>query len=267
MSSKSLSFSRKSRNFALMMIENFSTPVTEVQNSHVSVRKFSNKPLDAGMLDTILETARRSPTSSNRQTYSIVVVRDLETRKQLAVLAGNQQHIVECQAFVAFCADTARIEIACEMHGVALKKGLELTLVSTIDAALVGMSAQTAAESFGLGAVMIGGMRNHPQEAADLLGLPSGAYIVYGMSIGWPKETNNSTLKPRLPRELVIHYEKYDTQDPREKMAAYDRELADFYGTRNQADAAWTAPIAKQLQHQSRPHLRKTLEEMGFRFE
>ncbi len=219
------------------------------------------------MLMAILQAARRSPTSSNRQTYSMIVVRDLETRKQLAVLAGNQQHIVECQAFVGFCADITRVEVACEMHNVELKKGLELTLVSTIDAALVGMSAQTAAESFGLGAVMIGGMRNHPKEAAELLGLPRGVYIVYGMSIGWPKEEKSLALKPRLPLDLVIHHEKYDTSDPREKMMQYDQDLAAFYGARNKASAAWTAPIAKQLQNQSRPHLRKTLEDMGFCFD
>lgn len=212
------------------MTENYATPVTEVQNSHVSVRKFSDKPLEDGMLDAILEAARRSPTSSNRQTYSIVVVRDLETRKKLAVLAGNQQHIVECQAFVGFCADTTRVEKACEMHGVVLQKGLELTLVSSIDAALVGMSVQTAAESFGLGAVMIGGMRNHPKEAAELLGFPSGVYIVYGMSIGWPKNPPPTTLKPRLPSDLVIHRERYDASDPSEKMVAYNKALGEFYG-------------------------------------
>ncbi len=219
------------------------------------------------MLDAILNTARRSPTSSNRQTYSIIVVRDLETRKKLAVLAGNQQHIVDCQAFVAFCADTTRVEAACDMHGITMVKGLELTLVSSIDAALVGMSTQTAAESFGLGAVMIGGMRNHPKAAAELLGLPSGVYVVFGMSIGWPEKEPPTILKPRLPEELVIHREKYDATDPREKMAEYDRKLGEFYGARNKSESAWTAPIAGHLQNHPRPHLRGELEDLGFSFE
>ncbi len=92
---------------------------------------------------------------------------------------------------------------------------------------------------------------------------------MYGMSIGWPNpERLSATLKPRLPEELVIHYEQYDDSDPREKMAEYNNTLADYYGAqhRNQHEAAWTAPMANKLSEQRRKHLRKTLEGMGFEF-
>jgi nitroreductase len=164
----------------------YETAVTQTLQNHVSIRAFSGEPVPDGMIDAVLAAARRSPTSSNMQTYSIIVVRDLETRKKLAVLAGNQQHIVQCEVFVGFLADIHRLEMASDMHGQPLAKSLETTLVATVDAALVGMSAQTAAESFGLGAVMIGGMRNQPAAVAELLGFPEGVYMVYGMSIGWP---------------------------------------------------------------------------------
>lgn len=252
------------------MKQKYSTAVTDIQNRHATVRSFIDKPVPDEMIRAILNAARRSPTSSNWQSYSMVVVRDIEKRKRLAVLAGNQQHIVQCQVFVAFCADIHRLEIACDMHDIEIAKGLELSLVATVDAALVGMSTQTAAESFGLGAVMIGGMRNWPKQAAEVLGLPSGVYVVYGMSIGWPNpERMSATLKPRLPEELVIHYEEYDDSDPREKMREYNDALAEYYGAqhRNQHQAAWTAPIAKKLEHQRRKHLRETLEGMGFRFD
>ncbi|MGB0387923.1 MAG: NADPH-dependent oxidoreductase [Ardenticatenaceae bacterium] len=253
-----------------MMSESYSTPVTDIQNRHASVRSFIDKPVPDEMVRAILNAARRSPTSSNWQSYSIIVVRDLEKRKQLAVLAGNQQHIVECQVFVAFCADIQRLKMACAMHGIEPAKGLELSLVATVDAALVGMSTQTAAESFGLGAVMIGGMRNWPKQVAEVLDLPSGVYVVYGMSIGWPDPDQISpSLKPRLPEELVIHYEQYDDSDPRPKMTEYNDALATYYGAqdRNQHHAAWTGPIANKLKQQRRKHLRNTLEEMGFRFD
>ncbi len=189
-------------------IDMYETAVTQTLNQHASVRAFRDKPVPDEMLNAILNAARRSPTSSNMQTYSIIVVRDPETRQKLAVLAGNQSHIEQCDVFVGFLADLNRLEIACEMHGQTLAKSLETTLVATVDAALVGMSAQTAAESFGLGAVMIGGMRNHPQKVADLLGFPPGVYMVFGMSIGWPQAPlGTKSLKPRLPEALVIHHE------------------------------------------------------------
>jgi nitroreductase len=66
------------------------TAVTQTLNQHVSVRSFGDKPVSDEMLHAILNAARRSPTSSNMQTYSILVVRNSETRRRLAVLAGNQ---------------------------------------------------------------------------------------------------------------------------------------------------------------------------------
>ena len=248
----------------------YETAVTQTLNQHASVRSFINKPVPDEMLHTILNAARRSPTSSNMQTYSIIVIRSPETRQKLAVLAGNQKHIEQCDVFVGFLADISRLENVSQMHGQPLAKSLETTLVATVDAALVGMSVQTAVESFGLGAVMIGGMRNQPQEVAELFGFPPGVYMVFGMSIGWPvEEAAPATLKPRLPEELVIHHEQYNPADPRPLIDRYDAELADYYGqqNRNQHSAAWSGPIAKRLNKPVRPHLRQTLQEMGFRFD
>jgi nitroreductase len=245
----------------------YETAVTQTLNQHASVRAFIDKPVPDEMLNAILNAARRSPTSSNMQTYSIIVVRSPKTRQKLAVLAGNQSHIEQCAVFVGFLADINRLGIASQMHDQPLAKSLETTLVATVDAALVGMSVQTAAESFGLGAVMIGGMRNHPQEVADLLGFPPGVYMVYGMSLGWPQEEpGEKALKPRLPEALVIHQEQYDDADPRPLIAEYDVQLAEYYGqqNRNQHTAAWSGPIANRLKKPSRPYLRQTLEKMGF---
>jgi len=244
----------------------YATPVTETLNNHVSIRKFNDEPIPDAMLHTILNAARRSPTSSNTQSYSLVVVRNQETKKKLAVLAGNQKHIETCDVFIAICADIRRLEVACQMHGVTLGKSLELTLVASIDAALVGMSINTAAESFGLGAVMIGGMRNHPKEAAELLGFPSGVYVVYGMCLGWSDEAQIPAQKPRMQDDLVIHYEQYDSADPTDKLAEYDRALAEHYNAqgRNLDEAAWTGVMADKFSEPRRTFLKGVLEELGF---
>ncbi|VAW32341.1 hypothetical protein MNBD_CHLOROFLEXI01-1063 [hydrothermal vent metagenome] len=248
----------------------YETAVTQTLNQHASVRSFLDKSVPDEMLYAILNAARRSPTSSNMQTYSIIVVRSPEMRQKLAVLAGNQSHIEQCDVFVGFLADLHRLEVASQMHGQPLAKSLETTLVATVDAALVGMSVQTAVESFGLGAVMIGGMRNQPQAVADLLGFPSGVFMLFGMSIGWPaEEAAQASLKPRLPEALIIHHEQYSQADPRPLIEQYNAQLANYYDqqNRNQQTAAWSGPIAQRLSKPPRPHMRQTLEGMGFCFD
>ena len=245
------------------------TPTTDVINQHVSIRRYRDEPIPDAMLHEILNTARRSPTSSNMQAYSFVVVRNPETKKELAVLAGNQRHIETCDTFVACCADISRLETACEMHDTTLAKNLENMLVASVDAAIAGMTLEIAAESFGLGAVMIGGMRNQPQEAADLLGFPPGVFVVYGMCLGWPDESQRPSQKPRLPQEVMIHFEQYDTSDKREVLRDHDRDLAAHYTAqgRNLDKAAWTGVMAQKFSTPRRPELRATLEKMGFSFD
>jgi len=244
----------------------YSTAVTETLKNHISIRRYTDEHIPDEMLNEILNSARRSPTSSNMQAYSFVVVRNPETKKQLAVLAGNQKHIETCDVFIAICADINRLEKACELHGEILGRNLENLLVATVDASLAGMSVATAAESFGLGYVMIGGMRNQPKEAAELLGFPNGVYVVYGMCLGYPDPDHYPQQKPRLPEDLMIHYEKYDTSDPTKKLQAHDKELAEHYSSlgRNLDDHAWTGVVANKFGTPRRPELRETLEDLGF---
>lgn len=247
----------------------YSTPVTETLKNHVSVRKYNGQPIPDEMLREILNASRRSPTSSNMQAYSFVVVRNPETKKKLAESAGNQRHIETCDVFIAICADVSRLDKACELHGVELHKNLENFLVASVDASLAGMSVATAAESFGLGHVMIGGMRNRPKYNAEVLGLPDGVYVVYGMCLGFFDEEQRPPQKPRLPEDLIIHYEQYDTSDPTAKLEAHDKELAEHYESlgRNLSKAAWTGVMADKFSKPKRPDMRETLESMGFKIE
>lgn len=242
------------------------TPVIEQQKKHVTIRLFNEDPVSDDMLESILDGARRAPSSSNMQAYSIIVVRDPHIKKQLSILAGNQKHVETSPVFLAFCADLHRLEKTCDMHNIEMTNNLETFLISTVDAALVGMSVQTGAESFGLGAVMIGAMRNNPLEAAKLLGLPRGVYVVFGMCIGWPDRSQIPAQKPRLPRDLVIHREQYRADIPAEAITRYDHELARHYEAqgKNLSSAAWSGVVARNLGRSLRPENLGLLGEMGF---
>jgi nitroreductase len=253
-----------------MTSEKFSSsPVLETLNNHVSIREYLDKPIPDNLLTDMLHAARRSPTSSNLQAYSFVVVRDSDTKKKLAKFAGNQKHIETCGVFVAICADISRLEKACVLHGNNLGKNLENTMVATIDAALAGMSLSTIAESFGLGTVMIGGMRNQPKEVAELLNFPIGVIVAFGLCIGWPDWDRVHKQKPRFDPDINIHYEQYESTGVQEKLLEYDQKLANHYQTegRQTQDAAWTGIIASRFNTPRRPHLKTTMEELGFSFD
>lgn len=246
-------------------INSFKTVIATL-NRHVSIREYDDKTVSQKLLEKILTSARRSPSSSNLQAYTFVVIRDQKVKRELAVLAGNQKHVETCPVFIAVCADISRLTTACEMHNKQLAKNLETTLIATVDAALAGMALSLAAESEGLGTVMIGGMRNHPEQVKNLLGFPKGVYVVFGLCIGWPAHV--PLQKPRLAEMINIHYEKYNNAIDAEDLKAYDTALARHYEKEKKSTpaAAWTGIIAKRYSEPHRTKLRKTLESMGFDF-
>jgi len=244
-----------------------SSETIEVLRNRVSVRTFKPEPVREAQVEAVLRAALRAPTSSNIQAYSVVVVRDAGSKRRLSVATGNQPHVAETPVFLAFCADLTRIEGAMNRHGHSLDdNNLELGLVSTIDAALVGMSAYLAADSLGLKGVMIGGVRNDPTEVARILDLPHRVYCVFGMCLGWPSSSPQQ--KPRMDYHDVVHFERYRRDGLDRALDAYDAALAEHYrrmGKPTSADS-WTGEIGSKFSGPQRDDLRRALGKMGFDF-
>ena len=242
-----------------------------VLKNRVSVRKYTSEPVPEAMIEAILRAAFRAPTSSNIQSYSVVVVRDADTKKRLSAVTGNQRHIVETDVFLAFCADLTRIDHVIKAKGHSLAEtNLEFGVVSTIDAALVGMSAYLAAESLGLGGVMIGAIRNNAAETASILGLPHQVYCVFGLCLGWPAEAPKQ--KPRMDYAQMVHYEHYgalrDDRDMAQGVSAYDATLAAHYTATGKPTTpdSWTHETGSKFNVQPREKLRSELKARGFDF-
>lgn len=239
--------------------------------NRVSVRAFTDEPVTDAQVDAVLKAAFRAPTSSNIQSYSVVVVRDPETLAKLSVVTAGQKHVANAPVFLAFCADTTRIDKAVRERGGNFdRNNLETGLVTSIDAALVGMSAYLAADSLGIKGVMIGAVRNNAVETAKILGLPRRVYCVFGMVLGWPEQAPPQ--KPRMAYDSVVHYEKYGrTQDGGEvdpAVAAYDKALAAHYESRGMKTTpdSWSHDAAKKFMPEPRQNLRAELAELGFDF-
>ena len=170
-----------------------------------SIRKYSDAPVTDAQVDAILQAAFRAPTSSNIQSYTVITVRDPETKQKLSVPAGNQKHIVDCPVFLAFCADLTRLEHVLQERGHTLEdNNLEIGLVSSIDASLVGMSAYLAADSLGIKGVMIGAVRNDAVKSPKFwnyrnLSIASSACVLV--------IRRKCQQKPRMDQNFTVHRE------------------------------------------------------------
>ncbi|MFU1567867.1 oxygen-insensitive NADPH nitroreductase [Aeromonas veronii] len=227
--------------------------------SHRSIRQFTAEPIAPQQLDAILAAAQSASTSSFLQVTSIVRVCEPEARQQLAMLSGNQPYVVQAAEFLVFCADYHRhTQIVPEAQtGYA-----EQLLIGAIDGALMAQNALLAAQS--LGGVYIGGIRNHPAEVSELLGLPHQVIPLFGLCLGHPAQQPEQ--KPRLPRGLVVHQERYQHELDRDLLARYDQQIADYYQARssNNKQQTWSGQIRAILGKESRPFMLGFLQSRGF---
>ncbi len=243
-------------------------PNTELTNQlsrRGTVRAFKNEPIPEPWAQAIVEYGMRAPTSSNRQEYSIIRVKDAKLRADLVAICPSQKHIVDAAAFYAICADQNRVAHAMSMYGKAYSAfGLEGGLVASIDAALVGLTMSYVAESFGLASVLVGALRDNAVEVAKVLKLPPRCYVVFGLGVGWG--ATEPIPKPRHDVSAVLHTDAYDAKAHAEAIVAYDRDLAAYYRLRgvDTPDAAWSQVMSQRYTAATRPNLREDLTALGF---
>ncbi|MFH2040455.1 MAG: nitroreductase family protein [Chloroflexota bacterium] len=88
----------------------------ELINEHASVSNYESDPVSVDLLETIISAAQRASTSSNIQSYSVVVTTLPKTLEKLSIIASNQEHVRTPPVFLTWCADLARIQKVCQMH-------------------------------------------------------------------------------------------------------------------------------------------------------
>lgn len=88
-----------------------------------------------------------------------------------------------------------------------------------------------AAESMGLGAVILGSINNEPKELVKILNLPKMTYPVLGVQVGVPDQ--EPQLKPRLPLEFISFENEYPHDFSIENLASYDEVVQTYYDLRD----------------------------------
>lgn len=237
--------------------------------SHRSVRAYLPQPVPDDVLNIAISAAQSAATSSNLQAWSVMTIEDPAIRAQLRTFAGDQRHIEEAPLLLIWLADLSRLRGIAAMRGEP-SEGLdyfESFLIASIDVTLAAQNALVAFEAQGLGGCYIGAMRNHPAKVAELLGLPAEVVAVFGMTIGYPDPDRPASIKPRLPREAVLHRGAYKPTAT-QHIAEYDEVMRAFQTEQSMAQVGWSKQARARLGSvealKNRDKLRPTLHELGF---
>jgi nitroreductase len=245
----------------------------DVLLGHRSVRGFLSDPLPPGTLEALVAAAQSASSSSNVQAWTVIAIENAETKAALATIANGQKHIEECPLMLVWCADLSRTKQMGERHNYPTDATvyLESFIVSVVDAALAAQNAAVAAESFGLGMVYIGALRNNPEEVARILKLPPNVVAAFGMCVGTPDPARPYNVKPRLPQRVVMHREHYDASLPQEALNSYDATLSAFQRSENMKEVGWTGAMkgrwrdAKSIN--GRDKIKSALLALGFKLD
>ena len=235
--------------------------------AHHSSRSYKNDAIPAEILDAIIESAHRAPTSINSQQISLVVVRNAASRARIAEIAGGQPWIAKAPVFIAVVADLYKTGLGVEKAGAEQKmqRSLEAIFSAVSDAGIAMATLMTAARAFGLGIVPIGGIRRDPQAMIDLLVLPSNTFPVAGVVLGYVAK--EAPQKPRMPIESFRHEEKYHREALRPAIDAYDQTLDEYWLKIGRTDGlAWSANMAQHFGVLSR-RIKSIAQKQGFTIE
>lgn len=232
-----------------------------------SVRRYEREAISAENMALIYDAIRNTPTSYNGQQFSVIDVTDQELKERLYELTGQKQ-IKTCNHFLAFCGDYHKIRTISKAKGIDMpefENTVDGLIVATVDATLAMMSAVVAAESAGLGTCCIGYARTaDPEGIARELGLPKGVYVVCGLAIGIPREEPD--LKPKQPLNLLVHSNRYRTDDLTADLMAYDAEITHYNETRSGTKSTndWAAHIVSYYTEAMNYNMMKKLALRGF---
>jgi FMN reductase (NADPH) len=246
--------------------------VIETILNHRSIRKFEKKALTQEQIEVIVQCAQAASTSSFIQAYSIIGVNDIQKKQRLAELAGNQDYVANNGHLFIFCADFHRHEVIGEMENENVITSIQSTekfMVGLIDASLAAQNAVVAAESLGLGACYIGGIRNDLEAVCEVLQVPKRVLPLFAVVVGYPQQQPDK--KPRLPFHQVYHEDTYgqNKQIFQQQLEEYNKTISAYYDERTSGKRkdTWTEQIANMLKSPKRMYMKGFLEKKGFDLE
>ncbi len=167
--------------------------VMEAINRRRSIRDYEDKPVPEEKLNKILEAARLSPSARNSQDRKFIVVRDKDTRLELARASKGQQHVANAPVVIAAVGTKAEYHMPNEVPAYAVDMGIALDHMTLV------------AVEEGLGTCWIGGFIQ--EQAKNVLNIPDGSTIAALLTLGYPKTMPEA--RPRKAFGDIICHETF----------------------------------------------------------
>lgn len=239
----------------------------KTQLAHRSIREFTQEPLAPETIDTLLEVARWTASSTGQQRNSIIRVTDPELKKQIAQVCG-QEYVGRAPELWIFVVDLYRNE------RIAREKGADTSAAGDgdkfvqgfTDSILAAQNVVVAAESMGLGTVYLGSIFNDAARMCSLLNLPRLTFPAVGLMIGVPNQ--EPQLKPRIPNEVRVFENGYhELDDYCAALKDYDEVMTTYYDLRDanrRVDCFTDQVVSRIVGVPARQRIMQTIVDQGF---
>ncbi len=160
----------------------------ELLRKRRSIRKYTGRAVDKELLDVLIESLLRSPSSMNNQPWEFIIVNEPEL---LSKLSQSKEHgssfLKGAPLGIIVCADPAKSNVWVE------------------DCSVASILVQMTAQSLGLRSCWIQ-IRNRPHDTSTsaeeyirgVLGIPANIVVESIISIGHPDEVRDPVPKEKL---------------------------------------------------------------------
>lgn len=209
----------------------------QTQLNHRTIRAFTNEPVDSEQVETLIDVARHTPSSSFYQQMTLIRILDPKVRQAVYQASGQPYVGAPRGELFIFVVDLSRTARTREQAGQSLEPvGRATVFIQGVeDTLLAAQNVVVAAESLALGTCLLGSIGGDPELLIDTLKLPKYTYPLVGLLVGHPDQAPQ--LKPRLPRLITTAVDSYpDPSSPEYQQAwsRYDEEIQTYYDLRDQ---------------------------------
>ena len=253
--------------------------LNDVLHGHKSIREYEDKDVSQELLEQILDAGIRASSSGNMQSYSIIVTKDKELKKKLYTAHMDQSMVIDAPILLTFCADFNRMRKWLTLNDAPVHFDNFMSfMIGAIDATLVAQNCALAAENAGLGLCYMGSTLANCNQIGEILNLPPNVVPIVGYSLGYPKE--NPSLRDRLPRHGLVHYEQYNDYSNEEILEIYKdrdekgwkrymdipklKEMTEQLGLKNLAQIYTIAKYTQESHHQFSKTVLDYLEKQNY---
>ncbi len=215
--------------------------VVEAIRTRKTVRRFSSRQVADGLIEGILDAARRAPSASNTQPWRFIVVRAGTRRAALAEAAFGQKAVSTAPVVIVVCGDPAAMKRAAQMERwvefrragideelavtgvidavrrVELVREKEIERVGEEYAIAVSLASNVAiavsfmtlqAHEMGLGSCWIGAFSR--EEVRKIAEVPDSIEVLWLLALGYPDIAPAE--RPRKPIAELVRYETWETE-------------------------------------------------------